>query len=1165
MTDCSASADEWSMVGVKNKVVKGNAVSIKKGNGKKGVALNGIMISRSKGGGGGAVNAKDNKKRTATSNTIASAAASRSTRKNPPSSRENGPRGGEGGFSVKGILQRNEKVVKKELWPSLSLSSQPQPPLNNNIGTTTSATAATHPWRTLTTSLAEAAASCHPPPNSILTQRPKKPLPQSASLSAPPKKIPQSKADGRSQLRTQKSKSVAPAAKTRITQPTSSNKHDNTAAENGTTSKKKKKNKKHKKASATVTLSDLLSQQLDCIPVQNNHANIPQPSSFMSEMQQEKKEEGTEPSNDFPPLTMDFPPLQTTTTTNVPKLQSQPPQSRNPPKIPSSFAPTAIQPIPPSTSKAPKPTIKAKEKSTKNAHNEAKPPQSPPQNDLRSKLLAPRTPLPPPPILSSSDKENNMLVPPNHLLPNVVQKGRQRVKPRKKKLTTLKKRVLMERLAHWESTNKNQDADTAASGITNDEPTTSSSSFTTTEKTELKKIPKSICLFNFIRSAEELKEEEEYDEIVSDLNQMSSSIGSVRSIYIPILPEEDENYYPAFVQFQDESSVDKALSVWNDMILGGYPLKVATLTLPPSSVMDDKIEWKELIMQSFRYYLSSIQNQKELPKNKDERNINNESTIITTVKLENILTKDDIEDEECLQESISDIQTLAMQFGRVQKVQYTLNNEEDNYGTVYIDYTLGATEAQKSLHGMMIGGIPIVASFVTINLHPDSSNDKEGTKEKNTIALQNIFSEDDYEDEECLQESTSDVELLVQEYGCIENMNVTLEGDEKGTVYVTYKEYKNAKTAVQKLNGMVLGGQTITAQFCSDDASNAVFHQTETDEKRKIKYHTVVLDNVLTEDDYDDEDCLQESLQDVQDLAEKYGSIFKLDTALQNNDENKSGMKEGEKGKVYITYDYKNSDNKNTAYNAAAQLDGSVLGGQTISAYVVLVRMKQDGTVVVARDCIEETEGVFEMNGQNTEIDQKMATVSNDQGEDDIIENGESKEGGKEEEETSPPLMYSGDKIIPEKYAACKRAPKIPNKGQPRSYATQINNENAKPLLTEMLGELMRLQLRNKDDKNARARRRLVMGLREVARGIRAHKVKMIIMANNLDEYGAIDSKLQEILDLAKEEELPVLFELNKRKLGKALGKSIKVAVVGIQNADGAHEQFKKLKKLVNK
>ena len=89
------------------------------------------------------------------------------------------------------------------------------------------------------------------------------------------------------------------------------------------------------------------------------------------------------------------------------------------------------------------------------------------------------------------------------------------------------------------------------------------------------------------------------------------------------------------------------------------------------------------------------------------------------------------------------------------------------------------------------------------------------------------------------------------------------------------------------------------------------------------------------------------------------------------------------------------------------------------------------------------------------------------------------------------------------------------------------------------------------------------MGLREVARGIRAHKVKMVVMANNLDQYGAIDSKLQEILDLASKEGLPVLFELNKRKLGKALGKSIKVSVVGIQNAEGAQEGFKRLKKIM--
>mmetsp|Transcript_17599 Transcript_17599/g.28463 ORF Transcript_17599/g.28463 Transcript_17599/m.28463 type:complete len:93 (+) Transcript_17599:1-279(+) len=85
------------------------------------------------------------------------------------------------------------------------------------------------------------------------------------------------------------------------------------------------------------------------------------------------------------------------------------------------------------------------------------------------------------------------------------------------------------------------------------------------------------------------------------------------------------------------------------------------------------------------------------------------------------------------------------------------------------------------------------------------------------------------------------------------------------------------------------------------------------------------------------------------------------------------------------------------------------------------------------------------------------------------------------------------------------------------------------------------------------------MGLREVARGIRAHKVKMVVMANNLDEYGAIDEKLQEIIDLAKSEDVPLFFEFSKRGLGKAIGKNIKVAVVGIQSADGAHQPFKKL------
>ena len=69
----------------------------------------------------------------------------------------------------------------------------------------------------------------------------------------------------------------------------------------------------------------------------------------------------------------------------------------------------------------------------------------------------------------------------------------------------------------------------------------------------------------------------------------------------------------------------------------------------------------------------------------------------------------------------------------------------------------------------------------------------------------------------------------------------------------------------------------------------------------------------------------------------------------------------------------------------------------------------------------------------------------------------------------------------------------------------------------------------------------------------------MVVMDNNLDQYGAIDDKLQDIIDLAKSEDVPLFFEFTKRSLGKAIGKNIKIAVVGIQSADGAHQQFKQL------
>lgn len=341
-----------------------------------------------------------------------------------------------------------------------------------------------------------------------------------------------------------------------------------------------------------------------------------------------------------------------------------------------------------------------------------------------------------------------------------------------------------------------------------------------------------------------------------------------------------------------------------------------------------------------------------------------------------------------------------------------------------------------------------------------------------------------------------------------------------------------AKASVE-LDGLMIGGSKVEAKV--DDGVNSVSPscfsraQCERDvghsqsSKSEAKTATVILENVLTEEDFTDDDCFEETKNDINSLANCYGTISLLNVKRDGP----------ERGLIYISY----NDDLDIAKEAVKGINGRCIGGNIVSA-------------TLSSPSKEAISHAKEATPPESTDAKRVNSCSSPAASD----------------TPSPPPpshtpMYSGDKIIPQKYVACKVVPKV-QFSVLRDYASRVPGESALILLTEMLSELMRFQLRSKDDANARARRRLVIGLREVARGIRAHKIKMVIMANNLDQYGAIDAKLEEILMLCQEEDVPVLFELSKRKLGKALGKSVKVSVVGVQNADGAHEQFKKLNKL---
>lgn len=699
-----------------------------------------------------------------------------------------------------------------------------------------------------------------------------------------------------------------------------------------------------------------------------------------------------------------------------------------------------------------------------NAKNSKSKPQQKKNNQHKKKNDKKNLQIKPKENLISSPKSSSQLDPhaaafihfENMLPMGTTVKGKQKIGKRKKMLTPLKKQILKERLKQWKiSQGINDDASVGE------------------KKTECQNLSSITFLKGYVQY-DELEDDDEYNEIIQDFRVLAEKVGNIDNVFIPRYFQNDMQVDEclAFVKFVDRGDALAAKACWNGMVLGGIPIIAEVI---PADFLSKRtssdMNWTDGLKD-----LSHA----DLMFSAESDNGGGKSTPGTVV-LGNVLTEDDLEDNECLEETLNDIKALASGFGPLQSEGESISvNEITNEIFLHFQKLSDANSAVSKLNGSMFGGAICEAKTISDGLGKNSVTSK--------IFLENILSEDDYEDEECLEATIEDIRGLVKEFGTVENIKVHLEGAQKGRVDIYFNSLSSAEAAVAKLNGLVIGGLMV----------NAALDMAERD---LIPDSMVILENFLSEDDYDDEDCLEETKNDLKIIMDKFGTIKSMDVHVEGE----------QKGQINVEY-----DDPDAAQKASKTLHNSTFGGKKVS---VLVQSREGKNVSSTPE---------ENNDANL----------------------------------TPAPLYSGNKVIPEQYAECKRVPKVPNAGVPREYAKRIDDENVIPLLFEMLGELMRLQLRAKENKNAKARRRLVMGLREVARGIRAKKVKMVVLANNLDEYGALDSKLETILKLANDNDIPVIFDLNKRKIGKALGKTIKVSVVGIENADGAYDSFKKLRRL---
>ncbi|XP_041442722.1 selenocysteine insertion sequence-binding protein 2-like isoform X2 [Xenopus laevis] len=133
-----------------------------------------------------------------------------------------------------------------------------------------------------------------------------------------------------------------------------------------------------------------------------------------------------------------------------------------------------------------------------------------------------------------------------------------------------------------------------------------------------------------------------------------------------------------------------------------------------------------------------------------------------------------------------------------------------------------------------------------------------------------------------------------------------------------------------------------------------------------------------------------------------------------------------------------------------------------------------------------------------------------------------------------------------------------------REYCNQVLSKEIDECVTVLLQELVSFQERvyQNDPVKAKSKRRLVMGLREVTKHMKLNKIKCVIISPNCEKIqskGGLDEALYNVIAMAREQEIPFVFALGRKALGRCVNKLVPVSVVGIFSYSGAENFFHNL------
>lgn len=133
-----------------------------------------------------------------------------------------------------------------------------------------------------------------------------------------------------------------------------------------------------------------------------------------------------------------------------------------------------------------------------------------------------------------------------------------------------------------------------------------------------------------------------------------------------------------------------------------------------------------------------------------------------------------------------------------------------------------------------------------------------------------------------------------------------------------------------------------------------------------------------------------------------------------------------------------------------------------------------------------------------------------------------------------------------------------------RPYCDHFITPEINSSVTTLLQDIVKFHDRQfeRDPVKANARRRHIVGLREVLKFLNLKRLKLIIIAPDMELIqgkGGICDIVEQLKEGARNQEIPYVFALQRRILGKITFKKVPVSCIGIINYDGTEKNFHSL------